>query len=257
MCILRHGVQVSSTQSFIACIASAMFYPERDVPSIKEMKNILIDSIDLDKFIKLQNGDLITSFSNPDINVKIDDYKDTRLYNKMVNSIKENTKTNIRKTKTVIPSSIAAKEFIIKVAQSFENFKNFLRDDKTTIDHTYLWDLVSIPNPKLFPKGINLIILEIPENDVSNNVELLCPTNHYSDNVYDSKKQSLFLIKREKYFEPIYGYTDINGTVYVTTTFDKKHKSMAYVFEKIIKPRNIQPTDVLRKLFGRGIRLKK
>jgi hypothetical protein len=236
MCILRHGVQVSSTQSFIACIASAMFYPERDVPSIKEMKNILIDSIDLDKFIKLQNGDLITSFSNPDINVKIDDYKDTRLYNKMVNSIKENTKTNIRKTKTVIPSSIAAKEFIIKVAQSFENFKNFLRDDKTTIDHTYLWDLVSIPNPKLFPKGINLIILEIPENDASNNVELLCPTNHYSDNVYDSKKQSLFLIKREKYFEPIYGYTDINGTVYVTTTFDKKHKSMAYVFEKIIKP---------------------
>ena len=240
MCILRHGVQVSSTQSFIACIASAMFYPERDVPTIKEMKNILIDSIDLDKFIKLQNGDLITSFSNPDINVKIDDYKDTKLYNKMINSIKENTKTNIRKTKTVIPSSIAAKQFVTKVAQSFENFKNFLRDDKITIDHTYLWDLVSIPNPKLFPKGINLIILQIPEDDPTNNVELLCPTNHYSDNVYDGKKDSLILIKRQNYFEPVYGYNDNGKTKYITTMFredmNKLPKSLYSFFTKIIRP---------------------
>ena len=35
------------------------------VPTIKEMKDIIINAIDIDKFITYQNGDLITSFANP------------------------------------------------------------------------------------------------------------------------------------------------------------------------------------------------
>jgi len=256
LCILRHGVEVSSTQSFIACIASAMFYGQtynkkplihkfipdakNEVPSIREMKNILIDSIDLDKFIKLQNGDLITSFSNPDLDVNLDNYKETKIYNKMLSSVKQRTKANIKDIEVVQPSSNTAKQFIIKVAQSFENFKNYLKDNKITIDHTYLWDLVSIPNPKLFPGGINLIILEIPEDDSTNNIELLCPTNHYSDHVYNARKETLILIKRENYFEPIYGYNDDGKDINITTTFSEYNKSLPKslrsVFEKIIKP---------------------
>ena len=240
-CIIRHGVEDSATQSFISCLANALFYVQKDnkgnsliqqfipnakndVPSIKQMKEIIISAIDLDKFIKYQNGDLITSFADPELDVRIEDYTDTKLYKK----ISKTNETNL------------GEEFIIKVAQSFEKFKLFLRDPKIIIDYTYLWDLICIPNPRLFEAGINLIILEMPEDDITNNIELVCPTNHYSIHTYDSRKRSLILIKRENYFEPIYGYRNDGKTIHITKTFsehDKKlPKTLRAVFTKIIKP---------------------
>jgi hypothetical protein len=241
-CILRHGVEISSNQSFIACIASAIFYGQRDeqtkkplitkympnakheVPSIKEMKKLIIDAIDIDKFIKYQNGDLITSFANQELKVNIEDYKNSKLYKKMLSNKKENE----------------IKVFIERVAQAFETFKKFLEDDKINIDYTYLWDLISMPNPNLFEVGVNLIILEIPEDDATNNINLVCPTNHYSVNVYDARKRSLILIKRENYFEPIYGYRNDGNKIYITKTFSefdrKLPKTLRAVFSKIIKP---------------------
>ena len=247
-CILRHGVEVSSSQSFIACIANAIFYAQKykdnndnqiqlikkfipnaksDVPTIKEMKQLLINAINLDSFIKYQNGDLITSFADPDLDVNIEKYKNTTLYKKMV-SLKKKIKND------------NTEEFIIKVVQAFENFQKFLNDDKITIDYTYLWDLICMPNPYIFEAGINLIILEIPENDITNNIELVCPTNHYSVNAYDTRKRSLILIKRETYFEPIYGYFNNGKKIHITKSFseyDKKlPKTLRAVFSKIIKP---------------------
>jgi hypothetical protein len=97
-CLLRHGVERSSKQSFIACIAMTMFYdqtykipdPDKpgknkksiplirkfipnaktDVPTIQQMKQIIIDAIDIDKFITYQNGDLVTSFANPKLDME-------------------------------------------------------------------------------------------------------------------------------------------------------------------------------------------
>ena len=244
-CILRHGVEISANQSFIACIASAIFYGQKDdstkkpliskyipnvkheVPSIKEMKKLIIDAIDIDKFIKYQNGDLITSFANQELEINIEDYKNSKLFQKMKKV------GSLEKEKEI-------REFIERAAQAFETFKNFLENDKINIDYTYLWDLVSMPNPNLFEVGVNLIILEIPEDDATNNINLVCPTNHYSINIYDARKRSLILIKRENYFEPIYGYRNDGNKIYITKTFsefDKKlPKTLRSVFTKIIKP---------------------
>jgi len=245
-CILRHGVEVSSNQSFIACISSALFYGQRDeqtkkslitkyipnskreVPTIKEMKKLIIQAINIDNFIKYQNGDLITSFANKELKVNIDDFKDSKLYQKMV------TKENNNDKKEEI------REFIERVVQAFETFKQFLEDDRINIDYTYLWDIVSMPNSKLFEVGINLIILEIPEDDATNNINLVCPTNHYSIHTFDARKRSLILIKRENYFEPIYGYRNDGNRIYITKTFSeydrKLPKNLRAVFSKIIKP---------------------
>ena len=256
MCILRHGVEVSSTQSFIACIASAIFYAQKDdkkplitrylpnakhdVPTIKEMKEILISAIDLDKFVKYQNGDLVTSFADPNLEVNIEDYSDSKLYKKMMSSLDKVIKRSIKQTEVVDQSSVVAKQFIIKIAQAFENFKNYLRNEKITIDYTFLWDLICIPNPRIFDAGVNLIILEIPEDDATNNIELVCPTNHYSVHAFDARKRSLILIKRENYFEPVYGYLNDGKNIHITKTFseyDKKlPKTLRAVFVKIIKP---------------------
>jgi hypothetical protein len=104
-CILRYGVEDNSKQSFIACIASAMFYGQKDpetgdrlitkfipnakdghnIPTIEEMINkVIIPAIDIDKFVKYQNGDLITSFANLDLEVDINkpEYTKSNLYKK-------------------------------------------------------------------------------------------------------------------------------------------------------------------------------
>ena len=238
-CILRHGVEVNSNQSFVACIASAIFYGQRDetskaqlikkyipdakheVPTIKEMKEIIIKSITIDSFIKYQNADLVDIFADAKREINIEKYKNSKLYKKI-------NKTN------------QDEQFIKKVAQALENFKDFLSDNVITIDYTYLWDLICMPNPNLFEAGINLIILEIPEDDATNNIELVCPTNHYSANAYDARKRSLILIKRENYFEPIYGYRNDGKRIYITKTFSEYDrnlpKNLRAVFSKIIKP---------------------
>jgi len=264
MCILRHGVEINSNQSFISCIASAIFYGQRDetnkkplitkyfpnakneVPTITEMKEIIIKHITIDEFIKYQNGDLVSSFADPSININLEDYKDTKLYKKMnfksklVRTTHKSNQEEDEDQNRDLEDENRDREFVKKVAQAFENFKNYLKDDKISIDYTYLWDLISIPNPFLFDAGINLIILEIPEDDSTNNIELVCPTNHYSVHAFDARKRSLILIKRENYFEPIYGYRNDGKKVFVTKTFSeydtKLPKSLRAVFAKIIKP---------------------
>jgi hypothetical protein len=247
-CLLRHGVENNSNQSFIACIASALFYGQRDeltkkplitkyipnavldVPSIKEMKEIIINAIDIDKFLTYQNGDLVSVFSNSELSVNFtslqEEYKKSKLWNKIISQQSNEEKYT--------------EMFFKKVVQSFENFKLFLRDNKILIDYTYLWDLVTMPNSNLFETGINLIILEMSEDDVTNNIDLVCPTNYYSSHTYDARKRSLILLKRETYFEPIYAYRNDEKKIMVTKTFSEHDrnlpKTLRAVFAKIIKP---------------------
>jgi len=268
-CILRHGVEVNSKQSFIACIASAMFYGQQDsktkqslitkyipnakheVPSIEEMKSkVIIPAIDIDKFVKYQNGDLITSFANLDLKVDINkaEYINSKLYKK-AKELKEETlesgEAHPSESGEAHPSESGealSLQFFTRVVQAYETFLEFLSDPKIYIDYTYLWDLICTPNSGLFETGINLIILEMPEDDVTNNIELVCPTNRYSTHIYDARKRSLILIKRENYFEPIYGYHNNleRGEIQITKTFSeydrKLPKTLKAVFTKIIKP---------------------
>ena len=110
--------------------------------------------------------------------------------------------------------------------KAFENFNLFLQDDSVVIDHTYLWDIISMPNKYLFPNGVNLIIFQLPHDDITNNVQLLCPTNHYSSEFYEARKPSIFLIKEDGYYEPIYSY--LTDTKKITIKSNK-------VYNKVVK----------------------
>jgi hypothetical protein len=196
-CLLRKGVEVDNNQSFIGVIADlyvdeAMEKLKRKfaTPSIKEMKQIIISAIDIDKFISYFNGSLIELFENESISSNIEKYKSSLLYKN----------TNVRKPHE--------KSFLKKCISSYENFLDYLSDDTVVIDHTFLWDIVSKPNPKLFSKGLNLAIMEITNNDVTDNIELLCPTNNYSSSIFDVKKPTAIIVKRETFYEPIYIYRD-------------------------------------------------
>ena len=76
-CLLRYGVEINRLQSFIACIASAYVdgKGKMDIPTIKQMKDIIIKSINLDKFITYQNGSLLNIFYK-DIDINNTDNRD-------------------------------------------------------------------------------------------------------------------------------------------------------------------------------------
>ena len=203
-CLVRHGVEYSDKQSFVACMADVYSYISLpNILSIKDFKDVIISSLSLDEFITYQNGNLVTQFQ-PFINVgeTIDDvypYEDNGIP-ALIEKYKGNdiflrTSTNIKYLKNLI--------------LAYENFIQYLKDDNVTIDHSYLWDIVSKPNTKLFDQGLNLLILSIPDDDNTNNIELVCPKNHYSGVFYESRKPYLILIQQGNYFEPIYSYKNI------------------------------------------------
>jgi hypothetical protein len=191
-CLKRYGVELSTTQSIIACFADiyANVNDIKPTPSIDEMRNIIANAITLDYFTAYNNNSLASIF-RPDSNTAdVSKYKDTMFY------------------KEIIPSNESQVKMRDTIINAYENFIKFINDPSSKIDHTYMWDIMTKPNEMLFPSdsfpdGINLTIFEV--NKDSGNVELICPTNQYSDSKWATdKKQTLFLIKQEAFYEPVY-----------------------------------------------------
>ena len=238
-CLLRHGVEVNKNQSFVACVSDALFFGKRVVDddnkltknmtrvlTIKEMRQRIIKAISIDSFVKYQNGNLVVDFFDPAKPAKIEKYKTSKLYLKLYPA-----------DSPITPESA---EYFFKVASAFENFVRFLSDDDVVIDHTYLWDIISLPNKYLFPTGVNIVIFHLPKDDITNNVSILCPTNHYSSEFYQARKPTIILMSEDGYYEPIYSYTTNNKGISVIKEFKEYDphlsKTMRAVFKEIIKP---------------------
>ena len=192
-CIVHKGMEQNDNQSFIAYLADLSTAQGEPIPTIHEMKQRIILQIDLDSFITYQNGSLVDIFGELGTNVNINKYAKTNLWKRLKLKLKKGSQLfNERKI------------YFQKVISAFTNFKKFLNDDTIKINHEYLWDFVVTPNG-LFEEGCNLVILRIPDNDVTNNIELICPTNHYSSEIFSLEKETTFVMLKDNLYEPIYG----------------------------------------------------
>ena len=224
-CMLRKGIEVNKTQSFVGVLADV--YPEfhkeakKSPPSIREMKEIIIDSISIDDFISYYRGNLISLFEQDTLSVSVEAYKDSKL------------------AKMLDMRSPEHKVFFERVISAYQHFQDFLRDDEIVIDHTFLWDIASKPHPKLFPTGLNIALLEIPENDITNNVEIVCPTNRFSSETYSTKKPTILVMKKNEFYEPIYMFRDEEKNIRVHKTFSAYNSQLLsnikYMLELIKK----------------------
>ena len=245
-CLLRHGVYLTTKQSFIACIADAIYYgaKSKQIPSIQIMKNQIINAIDIDNYITLQNGNNYIAFANEDIARNIDTsyinnkYSYSKLYKKIFGTKGSKEKND----KNILYGNEKEKEieYFKRVISSYESFITYMKDDSAYIDYTYLWDLICRPNPRLAKTGLNLVIFEIANNDITNNINFICPTNHYSNEIYRPERDTLFLIKSDNYFEPLYMYENKVKNPRIIKLFketDKKlSKVMVNMFNNIVKP---------------------
>ena len=192
--LLRQGVENSSKKSFIACIAD--LYAStlnttniRETPTIQEMCMKIASAVSIDQFLSYHNGSLPSIFRPKIVDLDTIDpvsYEDSQF-------MKSLDQTNERHL-----------DFINDTIASYENFREFLKNENSYIDYTYLWDIICSPNLELFPKGCNLAILRIRNVDMTDDIELLCPTSVYSSTLFDIRKQTLILIQHDEFFEPVY-----------------------------------------------------
>ena len=222
--LLRHGVENSSNKSFIACIADIYAYilGKQEVPTIQNMCDRIASLVSIDIFLSSHNGSLASIFRP-----KIVDYEliDVGLYEdaKFMSTLDQGNETHI--------------DFIYETIASYENFQTFLKDEHSYIDHTYLWDIVCSPNPDFFPNGLNLAILRIRNVDMTDDIELLCPTSAYSPILYDSKKETIILIQHDMFFEPVYLFKSIvqqgKGVTTIQKTFVEENSPIKDVLQII------------------------
>ena len=217
-CIIRQGVENNSKQSFVACIADVFSDILGSTLTISNMLKVIKNSITLDKFIEYHNGSLLSIFKTDDSamyrNIDIKQYKNTKTYKKF-------HKTNLIALKSAI--------------SSLHNFYSFLEDDNNYIDYTYLWDIVCDVNKNLFKKGLNLIILELPQDDITSNVNIICPSNHFSNVPFDSNKPSCIIMKKYDFYEPIYTLTDKGDEYELIKLYDTKSTNTLPNIKKILK----------------------
>jgi len=191
--LLRYGVEYSHNQSFIACIADIYTYHNNiTTPTIPEMRKIIASHVTLDIYIKLNNGSIVSIFQPKQTTVSditVEKYKTTSFYNSF-NKLE----------------NISQNRFLKDTIASYENFLKYLKNDDSFIDHTYMWDIISSPDSGIFKDGINIALIEIIDNDITNNVSLLCPTNSYTSQLFDVTKGTCILLKHDNVFEPIYLY---------------------------------------------------
>jgi len=215
-----NAATASTTASASASAASSRSEAVRRdseyIPTIREMRTLIIQSLDVDMFRTLQNGTLVDSFYNPEKELREADIE--------------------RKYSTSQISRTLPKEAFARICNAFENFIAYLEDDDSVIDHTYLWDIVTRPNERLFKHGNNIILLHIPDDDITNNVQVICPTNAYSGEVFDINRKTIILMKRDTYYEPIYLFeSKSNGRFSVLGRFSLKSKTLMPKIKHIIE----------------------
>ena len=207
-CYLRRGTENSKNKSFLACISD--IYSEKNNNQVLTIETFitekLIKMLTPDTFVSLQNGSLISEFQSKDIeniNVDIETLNGSVIYSKL------KTFDDIQ---------------LKRIASALQNFIDYLKSP-SLVDYTYLWDLICQPNELLFTKGINLVILNLPQDDATANINIICPTNYYSLSKFDPKKDTAIIIQKYEYFEPIYIVVDKSKTNTVTIATTKLYTS--------------------------------
>jgi hypothetical protein len=230
-CLLRRGVEHSVTQSFlgaIACIYNSN--ARKSPPSIADMRKLIADSISLDAFVSYNNGSLVTQFmsesdtailtasmSNDNDAIREwltanipDEIRASAVYEKLIAD--SDADNEISKA-----TSIEKKTFLYHICAALLRFKELLLRDSTVLDHALLWEIITSPNPSIFKRGINMFILDIPNNDDTHNVNVLCPPNRYAEQIFDHGKSVAFIVRRTiggvSFYEPIclYGQQKTSG----------------------------------------------
>ena len=197
--LLEYGVDDSvSSQAFMGCVAEMLAHarPDSAKISVSSAKKILATAISLDEFVQYNNGNLVLAFAQdpPPESCSILKYKTSETY------------------KRVNPDNLAQYRALLAAVSAFDAFKEYLLHPSDPIDHTHLWDILCTPNPAILPHGCNILMLRIPDDDGTQNVDIVCPTNAYSNVQNDPDKDTfVILLRADATYSMMFFYNETAG----------------------------------------------
>ena len=244
-CLLRLGIKKNIKQSFLENIARL------NNKSLKQLKKILVKNITISKYIIAFKGALIDVFY--DKTKKFDDKKQ----DKVVKSIDDK----------IVNDFILIKEVGEKLINSYLNFIEYLKDNTINIDYSYLWDFICKPNNKnnagvLFDKGINLVIFNSPQDDVTDKIEIICPKQTFTSEIFSEMKQTVMLYKEGVFFEPLVLFNNQKDTIKMRFNYDELnsdtllHSVFSDIKTKIIEGCSLKPSMPKKYDFRKNIAAK-
>jgi hypothetical protein len=224
-CMLRFGIK-KDINSFLSALGSVLYIEQNNeelklgnIPQYdtKDIRGKLIDAVDLDRFVSLQNGNLIQIFGKSIEHQKIsDNIKKSICYQKMY-------KIN--------------RNLFNLMVDAYNNFKIFIKKSQS-LDYFYLYDLICEPNEELFKEGVNIVILETENMDVTNNFNFICPTNFYKSSAFERTRKTILFMKHGNYYEPIYSNSTQNKIIHSFNFYNKFLHTLFVKFEALQNDRN-------------------
>lgn len=139
--------------------------------SVEQTRDRLVEVCTVEVFSTLQNGSLVAAFANP------------------ASAVLGTTAEEISQRTTV----------------SHGRFIEFLQSPGSILDYTYLWDLVCL---HFYDEPRNIVMLSMVDDDGTDNVNLICPTNHYRSSYYNNEWPTVIIVEKDRYFEPIFVFID-------------------------------------------------
>jgi hypothetical protein len=154
---LRFGVEHSRKKSFVAALATVFAHMVNNgIPvTVNQMLRRIAESFTLDDFAAFNNGNLVKLFLADSAPLTAADRA-------------------IHKTTALASLHGNGSAYLDRIIRAHRNFVNYLIDPDELVTHEYLWDIVSRPNPKLFPAGILPAIFERANADQTDNVRFIC-----------------------------------------------------------------------------------
>lgn len=141
---------------------------------------------------------------------KIFDAKNPKDIQKYINKIKNNKKLKdkfVSMNKGNLYQMFKTKTG--KVEDAIVNFIKFIDNDgaRDTKAHEIFWDIITTPISEggaFFDKGINLIILKRPKEDIVDKIDIVCPNNNFFKTAYHKDRPTVILYTENNIYEPIY-----------------------------------------------------
>ena len=186
-CVLRYGVDHQLNKSFL-CALSLVFI--RDGGRLEDMFKRLNERITIDNILYFHKGNIPQIFCNDNEldSVDLSKYQNTKMYQTLYDDNPNRSNMQLK-----------------RLINGFENFMKYVNDENEYVDYTYLWDIVisGILFDKPKSRTINLIVIKDNNNDITNNLSIICPNSSFSNYLYHQNRYSLIIYEKDGLFEPL------------------------------------------------------
>ena len=219
-CILRHSIPIHTSQSFVNCISYLLSQDGFN----GDVKKRILEKVTIDIFVTLHNGSILQKCYTDYI---------TSAKPKSEEELLENYSEKIKQSLLAknMNKQIADRQTLFKIVAAYDQFKKVINSNTENIDYEYLWEIVCNEDMLFSTKktldynGINLVILHLHRNAISTFVDIICPMNHYINNIskfFNVDKRTAIILKIESmttkgtkqfYYEPLVKYKINNSGI--------------------------------------------